>query len=319
MLRHYHILLPQGVYNESWRSTFNAIKGIGIYGTVDAGVVGSVSYQGQAGVLNVGPGTGMNKYIEDQLFAKMNKYDLSTSYVANVVWDTPMSGLRLSGSGFFTDMRITGNTEDSEFWRDQTVGAARDVAGMLGLPPNTWPSTYEEALAFSEAIGVNLDLVGIEITQDLKDTKGYWLSGEYTYEDLKIAGEYFWLSTMARTSNPELGQLRNFNNKLGGFYGSVDYRFNDWFEAASYYSEYYTDLSDKQGKGYEAGFGYPASNSWLKDLAFSLRFDVNPYWTVKAEGHKMNGTAVMFREDQVDPKNVKEDWYLFATKLTFNF
>jgi hypothetical protein len=27
----------------------------------------------------------------------------------------------------------------------------------------------------------------------------------------------------------------------------------------------------------------------------------------------------MFPSDQPDPNNVKEDWYLFAAKLTFNF
>ena len=121
------------------------------------------------------------------------------------------------------------------------------------------------------------------------------------------------------TSNEELGSLRGRSlNELGGYYGSIGYRFTDWFEAGSYYTEYYPSLDDKDGKGLESS-GYPAANGFFKDLALSLRFDINPYWIVKVEGHKQKGTAVTYRQDQVDPNNVKEDWYLFAGKVTFNF
>ncbi len=310
------ILMPQGVYNESWRDTFNAIKGIGIYGTTRIGVLGSISYQGQIGVLNVGPETGMNKYIEDQLFAHMDEYKLSTSYVANLAWETPLQGFKLATSVFSSDMTISGITEDSDFWRNQTINAVGDVLETYGLDR---PQSYEEALAIAETFGVDADLVGIPIIQELNDNFGLWFSGEFTYENLILAAEYFTLSTQVATSNPDLGELRSFENELGGFYGSIGYRFNNWFEAASYYSEYYTDLSDKDGKGYAGVYGLPASNSYLKDTALSLRFDVNSHWIIKVEGHSMNGTAVMFRQDQDDPKDVKKDWMLFAGKLTYNF
>ena len=310
------ILLPQGVYNESWRDTFNALKGIGIYGTTEVGPLGTISYQGQVGVLNVDPETGLNKYLEDQLWAHMSEYKLSTSYVANLSWDTPISGLKLASSIFLSDMSVSGVTEDSEFWRKQTINVVGDVLASFGLDR---PGSYEEALLIAANFGVDADLVNLPITQELKDNRGLWLSGEYTYEDLKLAAEYFTMYTEATTSSPELGVLRSFKNDLGGFYGSVGYRFTDWLEAASYYSEYYTDFSDKNGKGYAAVYGLPASNSYLKDLDLSLRFDVNSNWIVKVEGHKMNGTAVMFRQDQDDPKNVKKDWLLFAGKLTYNF
>jgi hypothetical protein len=310
------ILLPQGVYNESWRSSFNALKGLGLYGTVDLDFGGYLSYQAQAGVMNISTESGLNKYIEDQLFSHMNGYELGTTYVGNLTWETPLSGLKLSTSIFSSDISLMGITEDSEFWRRETKNAVGDVAESLGLPR---PETYEEALALAQAFGVDADLVGIEIQQDLNDNLGYWLSAEFVLNNLKIAAEYFTMNTMAKTSNPELGELRSFENDLGGFYGSVGYRFTDWFEAASYYSEYYTDYSDKDGTGYAKAYKLPASNSYLKDLALSLRFDVNPHWIIKAEGHQMNGTAVMFRQDQEDPNGVEKDWLLFAAKLTYNF
>jgi hypothetical protein len=311
-----NILLPQGVYNESWRETFNAVKGVGIYGTLDMDVAGYLNYQAQAGVLSIGLESGLNKYIEDQLWAHMTDYKPSTTYVGNLNWETPLSGLKLGASVFSTSLSITGVTEDAKFWRDQTTQAIGDVAESYGLDR---PETYEEALQLAEGFGVDADLVGIDIVQDLNDNLGYWFSAEFVYNDLKIAGEYFTMNSQVVTSSPEFGTLRDFNNDLGGFYGSIDYRFTDWLEVGSYYTEYYPDHSDKDGKGYEKVYNLPSSNGYLKDLALSLRFDVNSHWIVKAEGHKMNGTAVMFRQDQVDPTNVKEDWYLFAAKLTYNF
>jgi hypothetical protein len=185
-----------------------------------------------------------------------------------------------------------------------------EFADALGLP---LPSNYQEARQY-------IDLVGMDLVQEINDVKAYWLSGEFVWGDLILAGEYFKLSTYISTWNEDLGTLREKTfNELGGFYGSIGYRFSDWLETASYYSEYYPDLSDKEGKGYEKLYGFPASNGYLKDLALSLRFDINPYWIIKAEGHKMQGTAVTYRQDQMNPYDVKEDWYLFAGKVTFNF
>ena len=89
------ILLPQGVYNESWRSTFNAIKGIGIYGSFAAGALGTFNYQGQTGVLNITDDSGLNKYIEDQLNSEFDSYKLSSTNVFNLIWETPLQNLKL--------------------------------------------------------------------------------------------------------------------------------------------------------------------------------------------------------------------------------
>ena len=106
---------------------------------------------------------------------------------------------------------------------------------------------------------------------------------------------------------------------MGGFYGSIAYQFTDWLDVGTYYTEYYPNIDDKNGEMYESQHGLPASNAWYKDAVLSFKFNINSNWTAKIEGHKVNGTAIMYRTDQVDPHNVKEDWYLFAGKLTYNF
>ena len=311
------IFMPQGVYNESWRTTYNAIQGVGLYGNYSIPYIGTFNYQGQVGVFNINTQSGMNKFIEDQLYATFNQYLVSTTYVGSIIWETPLEGLRLGASGFMSNLNATGTTDDTEFWREQTRYAFWYGSGQI----TPAPPSYEVAKNF-------VDLVNININQEFNDIKSYWLSGEYIWRNLTLSGEYFKQTGRVITNgyvivngkeeeNPQ--ELNAINLKMGGFYGSINYQFAEWLDVGAYYTEYYPDLNDKDGKYYEDLYGFPASNSWFKDTALSFKFGLSSNWIAKIEGHKINGTAIMYRTDQVDPNNVKEDWYLFAGKLTYNF
>ena len=78
----------------------------------------------------------------------------------------------------------------------------------------------------------------------------------------------------------------------------------------------YPDKDDKDGVGLNATTGRNHSNAWLKTLAVSARFDVTDSWTVKLEAHDNDGTAIMFTEDNPDPK---EKWKLYALKASYSF
>lgn len=314
------ILLPQGVYNESWRDTFTALKGIGIYGATPSTPAGTFNYQAQVGVLNMGPKTGLNKFIEDQTYASFTEYELETTYAGNLTWETPLNGLRLAASGYYNNFSIKGTSEDTEFWRNRTTEAIQDILRSMGIPDDQLPQTYSAAKAALNQAGVNFDLVGINLIQDIKKVKSYILSGEYSYRGLTLAGEFYRIMVDLRTSSEEYGELRGWSkNTTEGYYGSASYHIFDWLEAGTYYSEYYTDESDKDGTGYQKLYGFPASNGYLKDLALSLRFDINPHWIMKSEYHAINGTAVMFRRDQDNPHQMTKNWGLFAAKLTYSF
>jgi len=308
-----NILMPQGVYNESWRSTFNAIKGIGIYGSVTAGALGTFNYQAQSGVLDITDDSGLNKYIEDQLESQFDSYNLSSTNVFNLVWETPLPNLKLGGSYFgMSELSISGNTVNNSFWRNNTVGAANDLATALGLPAG--PTSYEEALGLFQMTGVNLDMVNRPIVQTIENISAYWLSGEFTWNDLTLAGEYFKMATDLSTVSPGFGAALDPNlenlpgpteNELGGFYGMVGYQVLDNLAASVYYTKYDNDfLDDSDG---------------TKDTAFSVKYDVNPYWTIKAELHQMDGTYLLYKTDQENGSSMENDWNLFAAKLTYNF
>ena len=86
-----------------------------------------------------------------------------------------------------------------------------------------------------------------------------------------------------------------------------------------YYSEYYANKEDRDGKYYK-----PDHSAWQKDTCLSLRFDMSDQWLIKLEGHYINGTAIILKtHNQVnfDPDNIDltEEWMLFGIKLTFNF
>ena len=308
-----NILMPQGVYNESWRSTFNAIKGIGIYGSFSAGALGTFSYQGQTGVISITDDSGLNKYLEDQLNSNFTSFNLSSTNVLNLNWETPLPNLKLGGSLFtMSELSIAGNTIDNSFWRNNTVGAAAGLAGAVGMPA---PTSYQEAQALFAMTGVNLDMVNIPIVQTIKNISAYWLSGEFTWNDLTLAGEYTKMVSDLSTVSPGFGaaidpNLENLpgpeDNEQGGFYGMAGYQVTDKLAVSVYYTEYDIDLTTDDTES-------------TKDTAFSVKYDVNAFWTIKAEFHQMDGTDFLYGVDQENGTNMEKDWNLFAAKLTYNF
>ena len=85
----------------------------------------------------------------------------------------------------------------------------------------------------------------------------------------------------------------------------VGYQVLDNLAASVYYTEYDVDfLDDIDG---------------TKDTAFSVKYDVSSFWTIKAEFHQMDGTYFLYQADQENGSSMEEDWNLFAAKLTYNF
>lgn len=93
---------------------------------------------------------------------------------------------------------------------------------------------------------------------------------------------------------------------------SASYRFTDLFSMGAYYSIFYPDKDDKDGDNLVV-----KSDAWEKDLALTLKFDLNEYTVFKVEGHSVDGTAHVNRTD--NPDRDEEDFYYGVAKLTFSF
>ena len=64
------------------------------------------------------------------------------------------------------------------------------------------------------------------------------------------------------------------------FYGMASYRVTPWFAPGVYYSSLLTDIHKPLTR-----------DNYQHDFAATLRFDINPYWLVKLEGHYIDGTT----------------------------
>lgn len=320
------IFLPQGGYVESWRESFTALTGVGLYGAFNTEAFGDFNYQLQAGVIDINNNTGLDWTIEDELDANLNKYEVKPSYVTSILWDTPVEGLKVGASTWNTkELKGKGSTPDIRIWQNRSIGAAQEIAAFananLGqsLP---MPSTYDEALAIFAGTGIDMNLVGIPMVQTISNVKANWYSVEYTYGDFILAYEKFNMDTQLKTTSPGYGAdllaldptlpsmevLSDFSSELGGYYFSLGYQISDQISVLGYHSEFYTDMTD-----------YSSNGGRFIDTELSLRYDYNSHLTLKTELHSIGGLAIMYDGDQ-DPSDVlKKDWYLFATKVTFNF
>jgi hypothetical protein len=133
-------------------------------------------------------------------------------------------------------------------------------------------------------------------------------SVEYAWKNLTVAAEYLY-----RKNISELGPTE-ITTKTESYYLMASYKFVDWFTLGAYYSEYYPDKDDKDGDNEVVDH-----MGWEKDLALTLRFDINEYWIFKVEGHAVDGTANVLGIDNADNDFSENDWYYGAAKLTFNF
>lgn len=280
------IFLPQSVYAELNRDTMVAVNGFGFYGDIPLDTLGTLSYNVLAGTSDVDADSGAAKQFNSARVMGMelweaDDFDMGETYVGSLQWQTPLDGLRLKGTIRRSDLGIPAETGAFFF-------------GVAGIP------------------------VGTEFTYEMERTRTIVGSIEYTWNDLIVAAEYqdtkadIYIEVPGWFANPYADTTTNND----GYYVSATYRVNNWLEVGSYYSKYYADSDDRDGKdsvGTSLTYDY---QNWLEDIALSCRFDINQYWLFKLEGHIMDGAAYCLTEDNDD---FEEDWWMVTAKMTFSF
>ena len=139
------------------------------------------------------------------------------------------------------------------------------------------------------------------------DFFGQIFSLEFTWNGLVISGEYHWIDNDIEST------LLNSDTTQVCYYLAASYKFTDLFTLGAYYAELYPDKDDKNGDKLVARRGKADHGAWQKDLAMTLRFDLNDYWVFKLEGHMVDGTASVIALDNPDSDWRSEDkWYYGA-------
>jgi hypothetical protein len=133
-------------------------------------------------------------------------------------------------------------------------------------------------------------------------------SAEYSVHDLVLAAEYSRWLVKTESDNPSLFPQSSTTSERA--YVLATYRLNPWLQAGTYYSRLVPDVDRRT---------FPADIQ--HDFAFTLRFDINRYWLIKAEGHYMRGTAGLSSSLNGNRplRALTPDWALFALKTTAYF
>jgi hypothetical protein len=136
-----------------------------------------------------------------------------------------------------------------------------------------------------------------------------WVASvEYTVRDLLLSAEYSRWRVRTESSNPSLVPEGLTFSERG--YALASYRVNSWLQTGAYYSLLFPNVSRR---GTLAGRQH--------DAALTLRFDINPFWLVKVEGHYMHGMAGLSSSLNGNQplSSLHPDWALFALKTTAFF
>jgi hypothetical protein len=267
------IILPP-VYPEAYRDFWSHLDGAGIYGNIQTGPLGTFSYQVTIGTEKVPADGGTALYYNERLSAL--DAHISRIHVVDTV-----SSFNLK-------------------WETPLPGLELNQSYLdLGTPELT-SSFYHPALG---------DLNGIIYGKDMFIT---FSSLKYDYNNFSFAAEYFdfEFDSMIITDDG-FKLLDSKETKIMGWYVNPTYRFTNWFEMGTYYSEFYPTKQERD-------------TEYLKDLCLSLRFDLNPNWIVKLEGHRLKGIGYVVQshnptKDFSSGDYNNEQWSMFAAKVTYNF
>lgn len=159
----------------------------------------------------------------------------------------------------------------------------------------------------------------------------FWVGSlEYTYESFVFTAEYTRYFSKFKSNANAIGTVPNSFLNQESFYLQASYRFSDWLQMATYLSiqfdpdcrdglngtncgDYAPDLQNNPNQL------QPRHDAWQKDLAISLRFDVNDYWLIKLEGHFIDGTARAYETMNPEQESLERYWTMFGAKTTLTF
>ncbi len=261
------ILLPSSVYSENLRDGVASHKGIELFGAIPLNIMGILQYQlmyGQKG-MDLTSGAAENAKKQTGL-DDFNEYDMGKNIIGRLIWSPPLDGLRISAFFLRTTVYID---------------------------------------------GTGTDPIPFSMTMDTDPVDNYIFSVEYIYGNFRLSAENLWYYTKGTFKGTyeiagiglveEKNEIENDTQEP--FYAGLGYRFNDWFEAAYYYS-------------YDTNFMIEGGDD-LTEHCLSFRFDINPSWLVKLEAHLMDGLYGV--DSAEDDGSREEDWMLYAAKLSYIF
>jgi hypothetical protein len=207
---------------------------------------------------------------------------VDTKYVtgAQAFWHPPVEGLRLGVSYLRA-------SADFYVHLPASIVAQLIMAGRV-------PATFDGGVVVSQ-----------------RPTSFVMGSAEYVHGPWLFAAEYQRTYKRQRTSIP--GLIPTYEQGNDGFYGMATYQASPRIQAGAYYSVTYLDVDDRKGHDPKYTENFQA---WQRDLAATVRYDVNEHWLWKLEAHFMDGAGDLKTDENPMPTRY---WGLLLLRTTVTF
>ena len=203
---------------------------------------------------------------------------------------------------FDGDMKPNGNTWISSFWYTNPSERLK-----IGLSAAALSIKFEPDSMPYQSLGAGkTDII-------------YWiLSAQYNAEKWTMTAEYAREPLQWRGYGPFFPD-REVTSE--GYYLQGTYRVRPNLELLARYEEGFPDKDDRSGRKGEVATGgfLPANFGFSKTLTAGIRWDINPYWMLRAEYAYNNGTFILSWRENPDFGDLARYWNLFSVQVAFRF
>ncbi len=277
--------LPQSVYDETRRNLLVASQGAQIYGNIPLAAAGDLDYAAHYGQINFpNDSPTLDAFLG---FANMGAgWNPSAPSPNPAPWNQISAdneyvyGGQLRYNTPLDGLRLAGS-----YFEGKADFALTDINGT------------------TPAGNLRVKIRQMYIASLEYATPWFTLSSEYTQYKQPV-----WLNGMEFPTGTSVGMYGMLSIPIPG---------QENVTVVGLYDVYYSDKDDKGGTAQAAYYGDVAYNYYRKDVGIGVRWDINAYWLIKAEYHKVIGAALLtqYFNDNMAVKN----WDYYTIKTSFNF
>jgi hypothetical protein len=155
--------------------------------------------------------------------------------------------------------------------------------------------------------------LGEQLSKSRTHIQPLLFSAQYNGEKLTLTGEYEYRWNNFGNFAPQGGKF-----VTESWYVEGSYRILPKLQATVRYDTISVNKDDKGGNDAVA-LGFPGHVAFAQDWVAGLRWDITPSWMVRAEYHRVHGTAWLPWADNPDLNKTVPDWDLYGLQLSFKF
>jgi hypothetical protein len=277
--------LPQSVYDETRRNLMVASQGLQIYGNIPLSILGDLDYAAHYGQINFPD-------------------------------DSPTLDAFLGYANMGNGWNPSAPLPNPPFWNEISADNEYVYGGQLRY--NTPLDGLRLAGSYFEG---KADFA-------LTDSRGATAAGNLRVEirqmyiaSLEYASPWFTLSSeYIQFKQPVWLNGTEFPSGTSvGMYGmlSIPFPGQENVTLVGLYDVYYSDKDDKGGTAQVLTKGGKAYDYYRKDVGIGARLDLNDYWLIKAEYHKVIGADLLTQS--FNNNTAVKNWNYYTIKTTFNF